>query len=73
MFVVKAAAVLLLTAFLYWATWVWPVLSFGFGSVVFDAIGFCLPLVTLAAAIVVIVALLGILEKKHRPRAAGAL
>ncbi len=73
MFVVKAGAVLLLTAFLYWAAWVWPVLSFGFGSVVFDAIGFFLPLVSLAAVILVIVAVLGVLEKEHRPRAAGAL
>jgi hypothetical protein len=73
MFALKLAAVLVLTAFLYWAAWVWPTLPFGFGSAVFDAVGFLLPLASLAALAVIVVALVGVVSQRHRGRGARLL
>jgi hypothetical protein len=73
MFVLKVAAVLILTAVLYWAAWVWPVLSFGFGSAAFETIGFWLPFGSLAAAAGIVLALVGVFTKDYRARAARVL
>jgi hypothetical protein len=56
MFVLQVAAVLFLTAFFYWAAWVWPTLSSGFWSAVFGGIGFMLPIASLAAVAGVLLA-----------------
>jgi hypothetical protein len=72
-FALEAAAVLALTAFLYWAAWVWPALPFGFGSTVFEAIGFFLPLASVAAVAGVIIGLLSVVKKDNRARAARIL
>ena len=73
MFALKIAAVLLLTAFLYWAAWEWPVLPFGFGSQVFQAIGFLLPLVSLAAMANVVLTLVTCVKKRVPGRGARRL
>lgn len=73
MFAIKVPAVLVLTAFLYWAAWVWPALPFGFGSAVFEGIGFFLPLASLAALAGIVVALVGVVRNRRRARGARLL
>jgi len=70
MFALKLAGVLVLTAFLYWAAWVWPALSFGFGSAVFGAIGLFLPFASLSALVGIVVGLVAVIKKRHRARGA---
>lgn len=66
MFALTVAATFLSTVILSWAAWVWPTLPFGFGSGFVRAIGFLLPLASLAALLGIVVALVDVLGKRHR-------
>jgi hypothetical protein len=71
MFVLKVAGALVVTAFLYWAAYAWPVLPFGSG--LFTGISLFLPLISLAAAGGLVFTLFGILKSDSRQRASRRL
>jgi hypothetical protein len=73
MFALEIAAALVLTAFLYWAAWVWPTLPFGFGSAVFETFAFFFPVASLAAVAGLLIALVAVVRKGHRARAVRVL
>jgi hypothetical protein len=71
MFALKAVGLFCLSAFLYWAAWMWPVLPFGSGF--FTGLAFFLPLVSLVALGGMVVALVAVLKRRLRKLAIRVL